>query len=226
MVTLNEQIFDDEQGKLVTVNDLSKGVYDVVCDVGEAFQNRQDHTVKAITQIAAIDPSIIGQGADILLNNISAPGIDILAERKRDMMVKQGLIPLTQLTDEEKSMLQQMMMMQAQNQQPSAEDKIADAEIGRVEAETADTLSKIEERQNKMAMEERKLILDAQKQQFDQQNAVNQAILNELKMQAETLNTLREAIGANTIVGDTNMGAYIEQAGIVGEAQDVFNSED
>lgn len=230
MVTLNDQVFDDESGRTVEVNDLSKGIYDVTCDVGQAFKNRQQETVKAITEIAMIDPSIIMQGADVLLNNIAAPGIDVLAERTRSRMIQQGMIPAEQMTDEEKEKLQQQQIAQQQQaaeQGPSPADQIALAEVEKAQAGTADIFSKIEERQGKMAIEAEKLaqsqqdsFLKAQQQQFDNQQSTVSSMLNEIKIQTEALKTLRDAMGVDTIIGPETTEAYIQQAEIVTETQE------
>ena len=230
MVTLNDQVFDDDTQSMVGINDLSKGIYDVTCDVGQAFKNRQQETVKAITEIAAIDPTIIGQGADVLLNNIAAPGIDILAERTRDRMIQQGLIPVEQMTDDEKNKLQaqqQAAAEQAAQQGPTPADQIALAEVEKASAQTADILSKIDEREKKFAIDAEKvaqsqqeMFLKAQQQQFENQQSVTNSILNELKTQAETLKTLREAMGVDTIVGPHNQQAYTQQAEIVTDSQE------
>lgn len=229
MVTLNDQVFDTDSLSMVTINDLSKGIYDVVCDVGQAFKNRQQETVKAITEIAAIDPTIIAQGADILLNNIASPGIDKLAERKRALMITQGLIPKEQLTDEEKQAQQEQLLIQKQlaaNQPPSYEQQLGQAEVEKANAQTADTLSKIQDRENKTAIEaeklaqnEQQMVLKMMQQQFDNQMATNQAIVDQLNTQAKTLETLRSAMGVDTIIGPHNQQAYIQQSEIVSDTQ-------
>jgi len=230
MVMLNDQEFDQDTGEMVTLNDLSKGQYDVTCDVGDAFKNRQQETVRAFTELAAIDPTILSTGADILLNNIQTPGIDLLADRTRAQLLKSGMIPDDQMTDEEKEQMQAFIEQQqqiAESQGPDAAQQIAQAEIEKANAQTADTLSKIEERQNKMALEAEKLgmqqtqmVLDAQQQTFEQQQQINQAIVSELKTQAETLKTIREAMGADAIVGPANTEAYKQQSEIVVDSQD------
>lgn len=229
MVALNEQVFDSESGEMVTLNDLSQGQYDVTCDVGPAFKNRQQETVRAITELANVDPTIIQTGSDILLNSIQSPGIDLLAERKRAEMLKLGMIPDNQMTDEETEQMQAFIAQQqalAAQQGPNPADKIAMAELEKAQAQTADILSKIEERQVKAQLEVEKLnqsqtenILKAQKQQFDQQMQITQSIINELSTHAQTLKTLKEATGVDAIVGPENTRAYAEQANIVVDSQ-------
>lgn len=226
MVMLNEVVFDEQTKTNVYINDLSQGQYDVTCDVGQPFKNRQQETVKAITELAAINPSIITTGADVLLNSIQTPGIDIIAERVREQMLKSGLIPDDQMTDEEKEKMQAFIQAQMQNNQPGPADKIAAAELEKAQAQTADILSKIEERQinaqieaEKLAQKQQETALKAQSQQFEQQMSVVQSLVNEISTQAQTLKTLREAMGVDSIVGPDTAEAYAKQAEIVNESQ-------
>ena len=65
---------------------------------------------------AAIDPSIVQTGGDLMLKSIDAPLMDEMAARKRAQIVQAGMIPQDQLTDEE-------LEAQAQQaQQPQPED--------------------------------------------------------------------------------------------------------
>ena len=47
-------------------------------------------------------------------------------------------------------------------------------------------------------------------------------MLDAFKTQAETLKTLREAMGVEQIVGPHNTDAYVHQAGIITENQENF----
>lgn len=246
IVSVNDRVFDQESGQWVTANDLRKGKYDVTCDVGPAFRNRQQETVKALTEIMVAMPEVGQLGGDILLNNISSPGVDLVAARLRQQLIGTGVIPEDQMTDEEKTAIQQAQLLAQQKpQEPTPEDKIADAEIGRVQAETADIISKSQERQEKTALEMAKINLKAEEQEdkfeldqlklmmmqqaqsMEQQQAVvtatlqgQQAVFDALNQQAETLKTLREAMGVDTIVGPGNTEAYIQQAEMITEQQE------
>lgn len=249
VMSVNDRVFDNETGKLVTANDLRKGKYDVTCDVGPAFKNRQQEAVKALSEAMAAMP-VLGQiGGDILLKNINSPGVDVVAERLRAQMVQSGLIPQSQLTKEEQEAIQQAQMMAAQQpQEPTFQDKLAEAEIGRVQAETADVMSKAQERQDKIQVqllqEERKaveaqekseieqikLFMAQQAQGMKQQQAMieaalkgQQAAVEALNAHADTLNKLREAMGADAVMGPNVARSYANQAEIVTESQDALD---
>lgn len=246
MIELNKRVIDFDTGEEVVLNDLRQGKYDVTCDVGPAFKNRQQETVKALTELAQVVPGVGELAADIQLKNIASPGIDLVAERVRRQLVVSGLIPESQLTEEERVEIQQQQMMAAQApQEPTAQDKIADAELARVQAETQDVearaLLKQEElrikeqtallsaqnQAEKLQMEELSMIMKSQQSQIEKQQAILEAnlkgqaqVFETLNTQADTLKKLREAMGVDTIVGLSNTEAYAQQAEIITEQQE------
>ena len=133
---------------------------------------------------------------------------------------------------------------------------IATAEVSRVEAETADIISKSNERNIKASQKDRELLLKEQDTMFKAQNDASELALKELKLfmaqqaqaqeqqqamieasikgqasivenlrvQAETLKTLREAMGVEAIVAPATAEAYNEQAEIVLDYQDTVGA--
>lgn len=116
MATIGQLVMDQQTGETVVLNDLSQGTYDVSCYSGPSFTSRQSETVKALTEIGQVDPSVIEVGGDILLNNITSPGMDDLAARKRQQLFNAGLIPQEQMTEQE------IQITQQQQAQPPQED--------------------------------------------------------------------------------------------------------
>jgi hypothetical protein len=219
-ITLNERIFDQETQQVVELNDLSKGYYSVVCSAGPAFNNRQEEGNAAFERAAQLDPTLMQLGADIWLRNMSAPGMDVIADRKRIQMVVAGVIPENELTEEEKQLSAQVA---EQNKQPSAVDQAliaeAQARTKETEAKAADTMSKIEERQNKHQIAMERLMLDGQKAAQAQQDKQNEVMIdlvksqdNQIKILAETLVDLRNALGADEIVSGETALAYKQTA--------------
>lgn len=215
-VTIKEQIRDEQTGKIIEVMDLSKGSYDVVCSAGPAFHSRQQETVTAINELAAIDPSIMQIGADILLNNINSPGIDQIAERKRAMMIAQGLIPFNQMTKEEK---QQQAAQQAAQQGQNQTTPLDQANLMIAQAQLEETQGRNQERAMRLQLEEQKLMIREMelklKSDADQQKIMLdtiKAVSEQVKTQAEALKTIKEAMGANAVISTTVAAAYEEQA--------------
>ena len=232
METINDQVLDQQTGKWVSLNDVSKGTYDVTCSMGPAFQNRQQETAKAFIDVASLDPGIIQQGKDIWLKNLSAPGMDLMAERARKQLLEAGMIPDEQMTDEEKEHAQAMIEAAAASQQgPTVMEQ---AVIEQTQANTADISSRVDERLAKIAQNARKMDLDEARfaHQLDQ-DSINQildrqeaqiktdkAIVDALNTQADTLNKLREAMGVDVAAGPGSVKNLKEQTEIVGDAQE------
>lgn len=201
LTDLNKSQFNPETRQVEKLNDLSVGIYDVTCTIGPAFKNRQQETVKAINELATIDPSIMGQGKDILLNNIDAVGMDLLAARARESMLLQGAIPESQMTDEEKEM---MAIRAQQPQQPSPEMVLAQAEASKAEADMLNAQLKAEDQKIKLIEAETKRLamqvkaeIDGFKAQTDRakvQVAAQEAAANIDNKDADTLNKEIDAV--------------------------------
>ena len=246
LIELNKSVVDLDTGETVKLNDLSQGKYDVTCSAGKAFKNRQQESVEAFAQLSQFIPALGELTADLQLKNIEDPAADLAAERLRGRLIQNGAIPESQLTDDERAELQQAQQLALQQPpEQSPEDKIADAEIGRVQAETAkiqndgilkqeelrikeqDSLLKAQNSAEKLQLDELTVMLKQQAQQASEQQAINQAIMDgqksivdNLNTQADTLNKLRDAMGVDAIVGNNNMEAYAQQAEIITEEQD------
>jgi hypothetical protein len=210
---VNQEVYDVQTNKMVMVNDLSKGKYDVTCSAGPSFQNRQQETVSAITEISQFDPSAIQMGSDILFNNLRSPGMDLIAQRKRQQLFQAGVIPFEQMTDEEKRIFAQ------QQQQPPAPDPamvLAEAEAGKAQAQANKVQVDAAIAQSKEAREN--ALAEHEIQQSQQKFEFN-VLLEELKQTREsqkdiatTLKLLREAMGVDTVVGPSNTEAYARAA--------------
>jgi len=118
IVILNDEVYDTQTQQMVRVNTLNKGEYKVFCDAGPAFANKMEAGLAAMLQYAAIDPSIVNTGGDLMLKSIDAPLMDEMAARKRAQLLQAGMIPEDQMTDEEKE------AQQAAAAQPQPEDPV------------------------------------------------------------------------------------------------------
>jgi hypothetical protein len=163
-VVLNDETLDEQTGQMVKNNNLNAGKYRVSCDAGPAFTNRLEAGLNSLLQYAAIDPSIVQQGGDIMLKAIDAPLVGKIAERKRAMLLQQGMIPVDQMTEEE-----QMMMQQKAQQPPQPDPNVLASQALMIEALTA---QQKEQREQAMAAakiqnEQAKLQIDGFKAQTD-----------------------------------------------------------
>ena len=188
MADINQQVIDNATGEIVVVNDLSVGVYDVICRAGPSFRNRQQETLEAITSLAQVDPSLMQIAGDLLLQNINTPAAAQIAERKRAQMLQAGLIPQSQMTEEELMAAQHQMMQGQQQPDPAmvlaqAEQMKAQSEMLRAQIEQA----KLQNEQMKLQLEAQKLqsqaIGDQADNQIDAFNAETKRMETQIKAQ-------------------------------------------
>jgi hypothetical protein len=198
------------------INDISAGVYDVYCDIGMAIRSKKEQTARWMDILADKDPTIIADNKDLFLSSIELPGMEKAAARARLKLLMSGGIPDSELTDEERQMLQQAAQ---QPKEPDPMQKIADAELRAAEAKATTALVgaqtaviKAGQTQQKMDFEQElqriKVIEERQKSAFDRQEQMVD-ILNKM---ADTMNKIFQSTGAEAIVSPDAAQAYNETA--------------
>lgn len=220
MVMLNDEVYDTQTQKMVQVNTLNKGQYKVTCNAGPAFANKMEAGLSAMLQYAAIDPSIVNTGGDLMLKSIDAPLVDEMAQRKRMQLLQAGMIPKEQMTDEEIAEAEQMaqqpqpedpvvmlermkeetLQMVQQNKATEHQINIAKATTS-AELETAKIQSGIMKDARTLEQNQEKINNDAQDKQFK-----NSLSLAELEMQAGR--DLNAELQNNMLVFDTATGDF------------------
>lgn len=217
MATINQPIIDQQTGEVVMLNDLSQGVYDVICKAGPSFKNRQQETLEMIIEMAKVDPTIMQIAGDVMMQNINSPAADQIAERKRDQMLKAGMIPMSQLTDEEQAQMQQQMAQQGQQQDPAS--IMAQAEMLKGQAEMA--RAQIE--QVKVQNEQMKIQVEAQKAQMSAQNDQQDNQVDVFKAQTDRMNTQIKAQEAGAKITKEGVQTEGVQLDNVKKAQELSN---
>lgn len=223
--TLNNTVIDNETGKPVVVNDLSKSRYQITCKVGKRFDNRQQEGVSAMLELAQVKPELLDIGGDIVLKAISAPGFDALSERERDRLFNAGMIPQSQFSEEEIAKAQAAAQA-AQNQPPSIQEQLVQVEALRQQADAQDKEDRNQIAAQKVVNERLKIVQGGQNDQANTQiKAADQAsqqqldMANMLNVMADTLNKIREAQGIDTFTGPHAQEAFIQQAGAIDAEQ-------
>lgn len=236
MVTLHDTIQDEQTGEQVSILDLSQGIYDVTYDVGPGYKNQQQETIDAFLRMGEVDPSFIQQGKDIMVNQLNAPGMSDMHERVREQMVMSGAIPQEQLTDEESARIQQIQESQ-QNQPPSPEEMIGQAEMTKAntEAQTAQFNQqvkqaelqleniKLQQSQQKLDQEAAKIDLSAQSAQIDAMFKANKQNSDLLTDAVNQMKTITEAFGIEALAGSAPANLVDQQGRIIDEKQDNIN---
>ena len=228
----------DERGKASTVevnkkdmatgeviNDLTAGRYKVTMSIGPTFESRQADANTKLLELGDRVPGILERNTDIIAGNMDAPGMNMVADRERQILFNQGLIPEDQWTDEEVEQMQAQQAMQ-QEAPPDPAAQIAEAEIMKAQNEQQATQfraleaqAKLELAQNKQAAEvtekQMKLELDTLKAQMESQSQE----FADLKTLAETMKTLVEATGATAVMGPQVAQSISNQAGLIVDEQ-------
>lgn len=225
IVTLNDAVINEQTKERVEVIDLSKGAYDVTCNVSKSFKNRQSEMVSSLIEVAAIDPSILEIGRDVFYRNMTYPGSDVLAERVRHNMLLSGAIPEEEMTDDEKEFLAAQSQPEPdpvaqalEREADNADDRVQldGIEEVRKEKETdAKIASDVREQDRKDRESEAKIANESLKTALAQM----QAVADELKTHADAWKAMREAMGLESISGPGGIQAFIEQAAVIRNSQ-------
>lgn len=92
VVQVNRPVFDQQSGQWITLNDMSKGRFDIAVTIGPSYTTQRMEAAEALMQLAN-DPSPIGMMAKIgFLDALDAPGMDFVKKGARKWAVSQGLI--------------------------------------------------------------------------------------------------------------------------------------
>lgn len=91
-VEINRPIRDEQTGEVITINDLSRGKYDVTVTVGKNFDTARME-VAELAQALAQTPGPMGMlGQYLLVSNLDAPGMTEVVAAARKILVQGGLL--------------------------------------------------------------------------------------------------------------------------------------
>ncbi|EBA1889434.1 portal protein [Salmonella enterica] len=142
---MNAQVVDRQTGRVVALNDLSTGRYDVTVDVGPSYTARRDATVSVLTNVLStmlpndpMRPAIQG----IILDNIDGEGLDDFKEYNRNQLLTSGIVKPR--NEKEQQIVMQAQQAAANQQNPEmvlaqAQMVAAQAEAQKATNETAQT---------------------------------------------------------------------------------------
>ncbi len=96
VVTINEEVLDEQTGKPVLVNDLSMGKYDVVAESGPAFATQRQESANQIIELMTQSPEFAALGMDLVAKDLPILESKELTKRVRKQMILQGTIEPTE----------------------------------------------------------------------------------------------------------------------------------
>lgn len=131
---MNAQVVDRQTGRVVALNDLSTGRYDVTVDVGPSYTARRDATVAALTSVLNTmlpqDPEA-GIIRGLIMDNMDGEGLDDYKEYNRNKLLVAGVV-------KPRNAKEQQVVQQAQaaaQSQPDANMVLAQAQMVAAQAE-------------------------------------------------------------------------------------------
>jgi hypothetical protein len=138
VVSINQEVFDEESREMVLVNDLAMGKYDVVTETGPAFATQRQESAQQIIELIATSPTFEALAMDLVAKDLPILESKELTKRVRKQMITQGIV---EPTDEETKELGLDQEQQPDPQQTAITDNI--------NMQTEELISKIEERDAK-----------------------------------------------------------------------------
>lgn len=140
--------FQDETGKIVYKNDLTRGKYDLTVTTGPSFSTQRQEATEFYTQLGTAVPQIWGVAGDLIMKSMDLPYSEDIAERMRTLLpphVQQKLAEGKEVPPEVQAAMNQanqaMAIVQQQSQLVQAAAK--EAEKLKVDAEKAESKVKI-----------------------------------------------------------------------------------
>jgi hypothetical protein len=168
VVELMKPAIDTETGAMVMENDLSSATFDVIAEVGPSSSSKRAATVRALTGMLSItqDPETAQVLTAMAMMNMEGEGVGDANAYFRKKLLRMGVVKPTE--DEAQELMAEMqgkpqdpnaMYLQAAAEEATAKaaqarantvKTVADAELSR--AKTLETLGKVDETAQNMAM--------------------------------------------------------------------------
>ena len=180
IVTLNRQVLDAETQTNVVLNDLTKGRYDAVCDMGPAYNSAQKESARSLEATLSTNPELGSVMLDVLFKNKNEPGMEIIAERLREIAFNNNVIPKSQWTEEERQKVAEQQA-QSDNQPPQEDPAVTEARgielSGQADLQNAQTKQSeaqfnAQVKSAQVTLEQDKVALDREKLQFEVQKFI------------------------------------------------------
>ena len=219
-----EVVINDKDAKGQDVNNLLSGRYHISFKIGKDMESRKSDANDGILELAKYDETVAQRNSDIIARNISAPGMDLVADRERSKNMQAGVIPEDQWTDEEKEQAAIAQQQAQQQTDPMAEMAAAEMQKAQNEAQKIqiDALIKqadLERKELELQQKQQKMEFESQMQAIKLAKEQDSQEIEDLKKLAETLKTLVEATGADAVVGPEMVQGIAQQAELVTEGQ-------
>lgn len=161
-VEINSPILTPDGVKIE--NDLTRGKYDVLSNVGPSFKTRRKEAASSLVELGRIFPQIMQVAGDLVAKNLDWPGADEISERLKKL-IPPGIVENQEDVTPEQLQAQQQ---QAQLQQMQLQLEMADkqSEIENTNADTAKKISEAQQNEIENAVQIAELAAKQQNQQL------------------------------------------------------------
>jgi hypothetical protein len=217
---VNEQVMDPASGKMIRVNDLSTGKYDVAITVGPSFSTMRQEAAEVYGEMAKYDEMLMPTAADLVYKALDYPYSEEIAKRRAAMLpppiqkmlsegkeippeaqaamaqAEQAMQMVQQQTELVQQAAQEVQQEQQQSEKAKSEVEKAIAKLqteeARFEAKIAKVMADLQARESKLDMESAQL--DGQKQQLEGQRSQIEAQQQQTDAGTEGLSQAAEAV--------------------------------
>lgn len=147
MIDLYQEVLDQQTGRMVKINDLSVGKYDVTVSTGPSYDTMRMEFFDTMNNLAQANPMIAQAVPDLLMKALDFPGAEEAAERLKMMLppqIQQQIAQGKELPPEAMQAMQEAQMMMEQAQQQMAMVQQAAEQISQEKAATEADKQQIE----------------------------------------------------------------------------------
>lgn len=233
-VTINEQalnefnqpILDEETGEQVIVNDLGRGVYESYVEAGPAYKTMREESAQQLIELATGSPVFEQMATDLIAKNLGILESEELTKRVRKFMIMNGTAEPTedeikelgldqpQQPDPTQVAVVENLQMQSANLAADIKKKEAEADAKSIDSQVkvANLTAQDEEREQRFELELQRMQQNFTLALKEQQRKSEESIIAMQKQQAETLEILRQATGADAIINQHTIEAYDQTA--------------
>ena len=174
---LFDTVMDQQTGRLVQVNDLTRGRFEVVVDTGPGYQSKRQETVanlKDILQGLGANPQAqqyVPVVMAMLIENMDGVGLEPLKKYNSRIMLEMGL---REPEDEEEEAMLQQMREAAANQPPAAADLLMQATAEKEAATAQERLARAGNYQADTKLKESEFIRNIAGAELDRARTVDE----------------------------------------------------
>ena len=152
MVTINQEVTDEETGDSVLLVNQAQDKYDMVVDVSPSYKTQRIEAINALIELGRNDPEFKAVSGDLIAKNLQFSESGELTKRLRRLNAQRGIVELSEEEIAEIQENQEKQQPQEPSPQEQAEAEALQLNVQRLQVEN----QKIQVETNKLAIENAK----------------------------------------------------------------------